>query len=156
MSTKLKALSRKRSRERLNKMTSYADNLQRPKGGWIRFVRESLGMTGSQLGKRLGGITKESISQKEKAELDNSITLKALEEAAEAMGCKLVYAIVPEDTIDQVISRQADKHARAIVKKASIHMSLEDQALSQSKLDERIMALRNELIMTVPKDLWND
>ena len=137
-------------------MTGYREALQRPKGGWIRFVRESLGMTGSQLGRRLGGITKESISQKERAELDGAITLRALEEAAEAMGCRLVYALVPEDTIDQIISRQADKYARAIVKKASVHMSLEDQALGRGKLDERIETLRNELIMTVPKDLWND
>ena len=156
MNTKVKAISRKQSRERLNKMVQNVDYFQRPKVGWIRFVREALGMTGSQLGKRLGGITKESISQKEKAELDNSITLKALQETAEAMGCKLVYAIVPEANIDQVISRQADRHARAIVKKASIHMSLEDQAVSRKKLEERIKFLRDELITTVPRDLWND
>ena len=155
MSAKIKAVARQQSRDRLNKMTQ-VDQLQRPKGGWIHYVRQALGMTGSQLGKRLGGISKESISQKEKAEVENSITLKALQEAAEAMGCKLVYAIVPEGTIDEVISRQAGKQAHAIVKNASIHMSLENQSLSREKLEERIKALQKELVETVPKELWND
>ncbi len=155
MNAKIKAVARQQNRNKLNKMAKTAQ-FQQPDGGWIRYIRQALGMTGSQLGRRLGGISKESISQKEKAELDKSITMKALHEAAEAMGCKLVYAIVPKQSIESVIGRQAEKRANEIVKNAAIHMSLEDQSIGDEKLHKRIKDLQKEMLETTPKDLWDE
>lgn len=70
-------------------------SIERPEHGWIRFARKMQGLTGSQLGERLG-VSRASISQKEKAELDGGITLRAMQELAEAMDCEFVYEIRPK------------------------------------------------------------
>jgi predicted DNA-binding mobile mystery protein A len=61
----------------------------RPEKGWIKAVREALGMTTAQLGKRLG-VSQQRAAMVEKAEVDGSITLKSLEQAAQTLGCRVV------------------------------------------------------------------
>jgi len=81
-----------------------------PPEGWIATARKALGMSGAQLAKRLG-VTRARVSQAERAEPSGSITLKTMRATAEAMGCRFVYAIVPEDRIEDVIAAQARKKA---------------------------------------------
>ena len=67
-----------------------------PRGGWVRAIREALGMTQAQLGAR-AGISRQSVQDFERAEADRRITLESLDKLARAMGCRLVYALVPEN-----------------------------------------------------------
>ena len=130
-------------------------NIEVPAEGWIRTVRKALGMSGTQLAKRLG-VTRARIAQAEKSEIEGGVTLKSMKAAAEAMGCRFVYAFVPPDTIENVIVAQARKKAQAIVGRAGNHMALENQATSESRTEHEIARLMNELIYEMPADFWQD
>lgn len=66
-----------------------------PPGGWIRHQRLKLGITGKQLAASMG-VTKQRVSALEKAEVNGATSIKTLQEAAEALGCEFVYAIIPK------------------------------------------------------------
>jgi len=130
--------------------------LRLPAEGWIARVRKSLGMSGAQLGRRMG-LSRSRISQAEKAETDSGVTLRTMRDAAEAMGCKFVYAIIPaKGGIREVIEAQARKKAAALVKQASIHMALEKQSLSGEKIAEEVKRITLELLNNRPSDFWED
>lgn len=126
-----------------------------PKEGWIRTVRKSLGMSGAQLARRMD-ITRAAISNTEKAELEGRVTIKAMREAAEAMDCRLVYAIVPEKDIETLIRKRAREKAQAKVKKVNQHMALEAQTLTRDRIEFEIERLTDELVKNLPAELWND
>ncbi len=123
--------------------------------GWLRTLRKALGMSGPQLAKRLG-VTKAQVSKTEKGEVTGSVTLKSMHNMAEALHCRLVYAVIPEKEIQQVIKDQAIKKAKAQVRDASTHMALEAQALNKEKLSAEIERLAAQIIDKMPADLWND
>lgn len=126
-----------------------------PREGWIATVRKALGMSGTQLAKRLG-VTRARISQAERAEVVGGVTLKTMRATAEAMGCRFVYAIVPETRVEDIIAAQAHVKARAVVAKASAQMALEDQALSRTQNAEEIERVADELMRAMPSDFWKD
>lgn len=135
---------------------SVVQKLGKPAEGWLATARKALGMSGSQLGKRLG-LTRARISQAEQAEPSGGITLKTMQAAAGAMGCRFVYAIVPIDgNIEDVIAEQARKKAKALVGYAGTHMALEKQSLSEEQNRQEIERITSELISTMPADLWAD
>jgi predicted DNA-binding mobile mystery protein A len=129
--------------------------LSTPPEGWIVTVRKALGMSGAQLAKRLG-VTRARVSQAERAETDGGVTLKTMQTIAEAMGCRFVYAIVPDGRIRDVIAAQARKRAKALVAKASDHMALESQSLSDARNAEEVERIARDLIHTMPPDFWTD
>lgn len=79
---------------------------QNPSEGWIVVMRKALGMSGAQLARRMG-ISRAAISQREKSEPDGSVTLKQMQLTAEALGCRFIYAIVPDKDVKTVIRKQA-------------------------------------------------
>jgi len=147
-------------RQMINRVNETAENpvgrLMVPSEGWIAFVRKALGMSGAQLGRRLS-LSRSRISQAEKAEPTGGVTLRAMEDMAEAMGCKLVYAIVPKTgSLEDVIEAQARKKASQIVKRASTHMALEKQALTNEKTSAEVDRLANELMRIPPSNFWDN
>jgi len=123
--------------------------------GWLKTVRKALGMSGSQLAKRLG-VTKGRVSQAEAAELTGSATLKSMQNMAQAMDCRFVYAVIPEKEIKSVIRDQAILKAKEQIKAASTQMALEAQVLSNEQLAFEVDRLVAEIIDKMPSDLWND
>jgi Fic-DOC domain mobile mystery protein B/predicted DNA-binding mobile mystery protein A len=80
---------------------------QRPVKGWLRAIRTGLGMSGVQLARQLG-VKPPRVVEMEKNEVDGAITLKVLERAAEAMGCSLVYALIPRaGSLEQTLRDRA-------------------------------------------------
>ena len=76
-----------------------ARSFPRPEKGWIRAMREAAGVSTGELGRKLG-TSRQLPLQFEKAEADDSITLKSLRRVGEALNCELVYALVPRtDTV---------------------------------------------------------
>ncbi len=73
---------------------SITDIYTRPPSGWIKQVRTTLGISGQQMAKRMG-VSPSRISQIESAEVEDRVSIKSLRQAAKALGCELVYAIVP-------------------------------------------------------------
>lgn len=67
----------------------------RPSGGWIASVREALGLSQRQVGKKMRA-SGQAIQQFEKAEAEDRITVRALRRVAGTMGCELVYVLVPK------------------------------------------------------------
>lgn len=68
--------------------------VRRSKWGWLRGVRQALGMRVGEVGQRLK-VGKSEVYRLEMSEARETITLKRLRAAAEAMGCEVVYAVVP-------------------------------------------------------------
>jgi predicted DNA-binding mobile mystery protein A len=129
--------------------------LKTPPQGWLRTVRNALGMSGAQLAKKMG-VTRARIAQAEHAELTGGITLKSIQATAEAMGCKFVYAIVPPGRIEDIVMAQARKKAMAIVGTASKHMALESQTLPNDKIAQQVERLTQEIAREMPPDFWSD
>ena len=129
---------------------------QRPSEGWLATTRKALGMSAAQLARRMG-LSRARISQAEATERAGGVTLKTLEAAATAMGCRFVYAIVPAEgkTVD-IIADQARKKAETLVGRAGIHMALERQSLSSRMNAEEIDEIAGELMRELPSDLWED
>lgn len=123
--------------------------------GWLKTVRQALGMSGAQLARRLG-VTKGRISQVEAAEQDGGVTLKTMQSVAGAMNCRFVYAVIPEKEVELVIKDQAVKKAKERVKAASTQMALEAQALGEEKLNAQIERIASEIVDRMPSDLWSD
>ena len=130
--------------------------LKIPPEGWLRTVRNALGMSGAELARRLG-VTRGRVAQAERAELTGGVTLKSMQAMAEAMGCRFVYAIIPSSgRIEDLITIQARKKAVAFVGTASKHMALEDQALPDDKIAQEVERLTREIAQEMPPDFWSD
>ena len=97
-----------------------------PPRGWLRAIRDAIGMSQADLAARLG-VTRQRVAQLEHAEVDGSIQLSTLRRAAEAMDCVLVYALVPNTTLEDTVYRQAFNVAANDVDRARQTMLLEAQ-----------------------------
>jgi predicted DNA-binding mobile mystery protein A len=132
------------------------EDLPRPTEGWIASARKALGLSAAQLG-RIVARTRANISAAEQSEQNERATLHTMKVLAEAMGCKFVYAIVPaQGRIEDVLQRQALNKARGFVERASTHMALEKQALSQAAREEEIERLAQEMLRNPPPDFWEN
>jgi transcriptional regulator with XRE-family HTH domain len=70
--------------------------------GWLRDVRQALGVPVAELTRKLG-VNPSVFFRLEKRERRQRVSLWALEKMADAMDCKVVYAIVPkEGTLEQM------------------------------------------------------
>jgi len=127
---------------------------QPPSRGWIKTVREAIGMSFRQIGQRLA-LTQQSVAELEHAEQTGSITLKNLRRVAEAMECRLVYAFVPNESFESLVQQQAEQVADQIVQRVEISMSLEDQGTESNAQRQRKEDLTGELVRTTPRNLWD-
>jgi predicted DNA-binding mobile mystery protein A len=127
-----------------------------PPEGWIVTMRKALGISPAHIARRLG-VTRDAIYQSERNERDEVISLGQMRKVAQAMGGKLVYAIIPADgKVEDIILAQARLKARELVKRASSHMALESQSLSLQQNAENIATLAIELARDMPKDFWSE
>jgi predicted DNA-binding mobile mystery protein A len=126
-----------------------------PPIGWIKAIRNGIGMSMEQLGKKLS-ITKQGVMDIEKREKEGAITIKSLQEIAKAMDMKLVYGFVPnEGDLEQMIETRAIEMAKKIVERTSNTMKLEDQANSKERIEKAIKERASEIINNTPKILWD-
>ena len=125
-----------------------------PGGGWVRAIREALGMTQAQLATRLG-ISRQTLQGLERAEAGRRITLDSLDRLAKAMDCRLVYALVPEKgSLDEVRARKAKALADELLKATEHSMTLEAQGLSARESTRQRELLADELLRGSSRKLW--
>ena len=125
-----------------------------PPGGWLRTLREALGMTRTQLAARLA-ITPPSVLDLERSEARRRITLESLDRVAKAMGCRLVYAVVPEDgSLEEIRERRAREVANTLLGSTSHSMKLEAQGVSDSERKRQRKMLIDTLLRGSPRKLW--
>lgn len=136
---------------RLQDAATLDSRLTPPPKGWIRAIRESLGMTTSQLAQRME-LTQATVSEMEKSEMKGGIRLNTLRRAAEAMSCTLVYALVPKEPLSKIVQDRALHVAAENSKPVDHTMRLEDQGLSAEQRDEQLREYARQLLS--PRDLW--
>jgi predicted DNA-binding mobile mystery protein A len=124
-----------------------------PKTGWIKIIRQALGMTNCQLAQRLG-CTPSNVVALESSEKNGTIRLNNLERVAEAMNCHVVYFLVPEKSLDHIREAQARIVAKKHLKTVGHSMALEQQALTSDQTKNQEDALVIELLQGNSKNLW--
>ena len=149
-----KALARKHLERRLAPLRDQ-QNLTRPPRGWIRAVREAFGMTTRQLAQRIGKV-QSAVVEMEKSEARDSISLATLRQAAEALDCTLVYALVPNRPIDDIRRARAADVASQQLARASHTMALENQSLDRAAQDAERERLIDALLRGSPARLWDE
>lgn len=153
MATPNKALVLRQLDDRLAGL-AYLKDLSRPRRGWLRAIRAALGMSGAQLGERLG-VTRARIARIEKDEVGDKLTLETLRRTAEALDCVFVYAIVPRTSLADTVQAQARAVARARAERTGRTMRLEDQALSEAEARTAMDAEADRLVREMPRTLWD-
>ena len=98
----------------------------RPKKGWIAEIRTLLMMTTSQLARRVG-VAQSVISNFEKSERENTITLQSLKKVADALECELHYFLLPKKGLEHELYERAEKLYQQNEKRLEHHMRLEGQ-----------------------------
>ncbi len=126
-----------------------------PPEGWLCTARKALQMSGAQLSRRLG-VSRAQVSKTEKKELSGSVTIKTMQQMAEAMGCRFVYTIVPEKSVEDLVQARAKVKATALVERTNKHMALEGQTLSSQQIQFEIERLQRDMLNMPPFDFWDD
>jgi predicted DNA-binding mobile mystery protein A len=130
-------------------------NTQRPPKGWLRAVRDALGMTTAQFARRMG-IAQSSAVELEKSEAERRITLQTLERAAEALGCRVVYVLIPDKPLETTVSERARLVADRKLAAVEQTMQLEDQSVRKKKVREDTLHGIIDNLLKKPARLWDD
>ena len=130
-------------------------DLNLPQEGWVSTLRKALGMSGAQLARRLG-VSRAQVAQSERNEASGAITLKTLHKMAAAMGGRVVYMIVPEQSAGDMVQQRAREKASQLVYKVDTQMALEAQTISEASRKFEIERVKEELLNKMPGDLWDD
>lgn len=154
MKKSFKKMALEQVQEELNSLAGLAQK-SKPSVGWIQTIRKALGMTTYQLANKMK-CSQSNIISMENREKKNTISLKMLEEAAQAMNCRLVYCFVPQKPLDEMLKEQAHLVAKRRLKSVSHSMSLEKQGLSEKQLKQQKDDVVQELLQGDPKHLWEN
>lgn len=128
--------------------------LIRPERGWIRAIREAVGMTTGQFAKRLG-VAQPRVAALERAEANEAVTLKSLRQAAEALDCVLLYALVPKASLENLVKDRARIVADQQLARTDQTMRLENQGVSHARMERAREDLVEELLRN-DRRLWAD
>jgi predicted DNA-binding mobile mystery protein A len=124
-----------------------------PKHGWIREIRDALGMTAEQLATRMK-ISQSTVARLERNEQRHTITIESLRRAADAMDCQLVYAFVPRKSLEATVEAQARRRAQEIVDSIEHTMLLENQARSPAQVAHAVEWTASALVREGGSNLW--
>ncbi len=124
-----------------------------PPEGWIRTLREALGMSLRQLADRAGA-SKTAVASIERNEAKGTVRLESLVKLADAMDCDLVYAIVPRSSLQETVSGQAARAAEHIVARVADSMALEAQGTSVAERDQLVHEIADRLRKNL-SEIWD-
>ena len=150
MMNRNRQIARQRLDERLSALRPESRFAVPPKG-WIRAIRDALGMTAPQLGRRLG-MKPQSVAGLEKSEAYGTVQLKTLRKAAEALDCTLVYALLPNAPLEDAVQTRARKIARKELARIGHTMDLEAQGLSEKEREAQMDEYVHDQLRE--RDLW--
>src|SRR5882724_3684631 len=110
-------------------LSAYAKARQsvRPRSGWLCAIREARGIPLRQIATTLA-VTPQAVQKLQISEANEAISLKRLRQAAEAMGCELVYALLPRSgTLTDAVEAPRRQRAAERILATEHTMVLEDQ-----------------------------
>lgn len=151
----VKTIVRQQYKDIVDQAAQRVKEVRIPSEGWIVTVRKALGLSATQLAERMA-VTRANISNTERAEIEGGVSLKRMQSIAEAMGCRFVYAIVPNENVDDALHARAMLKAKRLVERAAQHMGLESQGLSAEQIAYEIERIAKELLSNPPRDFWKD
>jgi len=154
----MKADQRKLMREQVDRSLKRFTPLRStppPPKGWIRAIRDALGMTGVQLAKRLK-LNKTRVYRIERDEVQGNVTIKTMRRVAEALDCVFVYGFVPNSSLDSTVELKAKKAAQDKLARLSQTMNLEGQELSDREKREVLKTEIEQFISKNLKSLWDE
>lgn len=154
----MRAKDRTKARAQLDKrlnVLANPDALARPPRGWVKAIREALGMTADQLGQRMG-VSRQRALELEESEARGAVTLESLGRAAQALECRLVYALVPRIPLDELVHERATKLARQQLRMTGHSMALENQSVDAAYEEEQLIRQSQDLIDQSGSVLWED
>jgi predicted DNA-binding mobile mystery protein A len=152
----MKNIAKARARQRLDERLlplKPEERFDAPPKGWLRAIRQALGMTGVQFAKRLR-ISPQSAEALEKSEAAGTVQLNTLRRAAEALDCRLVYALVPRSSLEGAFNARARRIAMQDLGRVAHSMALEGQATGDADLEARTEAYIEDSLNE--RDLWNE
>jgi len=147
-------VARQKTRQ-LDDVLATANIPSRPRIGWIASIRQALGMSKTQLAKRVN-VARQSLGALEANELKETITLASMRNVADALGCDLQYVLVPRKPLEKLIAEQALKRASKKLGRVNQSQALEASAIETESLSRAITDLAREIEVKRPADLWND
>jgi predicted DNA-binding mobile mystery protein A len=121
-----------------------------PVRGWMKAIREALGMSTAQLAERLK-IKQPSLISLEQSEAKGTIELATLRRVAEALDCTLVYALVPNKPLETMVRDRARAFLRERRSHVEHSMLLEDQTVAGKDPDARLDEIVHH---TNPRLFW--
>lgn len=127
----------------------------RPPKGWLRAIRDALGMTTAQLARRLE-VSQPRVVELEQSEVSGKVTLNTLQRAAEALGCRLVYTLIPERPLADTVRERAETVARRQLADIAHTMRLEDQSVTSTQANKDLHRQRIEDLLRRPARLWDE
>src|SRR5271154_677179 len=133
---RLAARSRSQLSERFRKLGP-ARRYATPVRGWIKAIREALGMSTAQLAQRLR-IKQPSLVQLEQSEARGTIELRTLRRVAEALDCTVVYALVPNKPLETMVRDRARAFARKRREFVEHSMLLENQKVASKNIEAQL------------------
>lgn len=124
-----------------------------PQQGWIRTIRNALGMTADDLALRLG-VSGTAVRLLEKSEVNATIQIDSLQRVANALDCDVVVSLQPRLPLGEMVQRQARVRAHKIAQRVSVTMALEDQAVGSDFMHSKIESIYEELLNS--RGLWHE
>lgn len=154
MSTIQKTLIQKQMDELIQSVVSGKQKAQ-TSAGWIQSARLALGMSLRQLAERVG-VSVSALTNFEKREQTDAVSLATLKKAANAMDMELVYYFKPKDgSIKNAVEKQARKKAQEILNQSNQTMKLEDQETNSSSQELELERLTKDIMSKMPQNLWD-
>lgn len=132
-----------------------ADLPARPPSGWLKAIREALGMTATHLARKLD-VSTSTVTRLEISEADDTVSLGTLRRAAEALGCELQYALVPKKSLSSTLEARASALAQQQMAAISHTMALEAQSTSRKTVEAQTRALAESLLKGSRRALWRE
>ena len=144
----------RQAQERIDRAASLTRSIAKPFGGWIATFQEAIGMNAPVLAERLG-VSRNTVYASIQNEQAGTISLNQLNKIADAMGGRLVYAIIPrEGPVEEIVLAQARAKARRIIQRTRAHMALEEQSEGLRSETDMIEELAADIIREGRRDFW--
>lgn len=135
------------------------NSFKTPPSGWLKAMREALGISSEALAKRIGIKSSSGVLRLEEREVSKKATIESLENAARAMDCRLVYLIIPDNeeaSLEKILSDKAYRVAEKLVRETKHTMNLEDQKAKGNDEQEQIKRLAKELKDNFDSRIWKE
>lgn len=110
-------------------------------------------MSGPELAARMG-VAQSTVVDLESSEVNGTIKMDTLRRAADALGCELVYFLVPHTSLHDAVTAQSRRKAAQHLAAVAHHGRLEDQELEGDAAADELDAFAAGLVDR--RGLWSD